>query len=309
MHSTSQQGNAGGGSPLRSWFRGGIRAAEWIRLVLKTVTGRAQSQLECTARYSGPTILPPLPLRTTSLCTNEFDACAALYALVLHFDGPARTRQLQRIAWHAEQSMIARMLEIEPHLIDLSPGERISLASIAVRRLDNLQPHIRQRFTANIRALITADDSVSLFECIVLLLIESSAPLEQRELTQRATDLTEVGEQVIALLVAFVSTGSLTRDRALRTLNTALRQMGLPLRTSFPPPITFERLSWAIRGLRRSSPPLVKIIIQGCQIALGEVSGYTGEGELTEALLLGLRLCLNADELIQAEPFCRAHSS
>jgi hypothetical protein len=205
--------------------------------------------------------------------------------------------------------MIARMLEIEPHLIDLSPGERISLASIAVRRLDNLQPHIRQRFTANIRALITADDSVSLFECIVLLLIESSAPLEQRELTQRATDLTEVGEQVIALLVAFVSTGSLTRDRALRTLNTALRQMGLPLRTSFPPPITFERLSWAIRGLRRSSPPLVKIIIQGCQIALGEVSGYTGEGELTEALLLGLRLCLNADELIQAEPFCRAHSS
>lgn len=293
MHSTSQQGDADWAPPLGFWCRSIKLVGELIRSALEGVTGRVRDYSSRPVTDSKPAILPPIPLRAASLCTNEVDACAALYALVLHFDGPERDRQLKRIAWHAEQSMIARMLEIEPHAIDLSAGERISLASLAVRGLSALQPQVRHRFTANIRSLITADDSVSLFECIVLLLIESSAPLESGEFEQRVTEPTEVGEQLVALLMALITTYDLTRNNELRSLNNALSRIGLPLRTSFPSRTTFERLSWAMRGLRRSSPYLIELILNGCEVAMSEATSLSGKKNTHAAeLLAGLRLCI-----------------
>lgn len=243
---------------------------------------------------SEPLSLAPLSSCAAALCDSAVDACATLYALVLHFDGPARDRQLQRIAWHAEQSMIARMLRVEPEIVILSPLERLSLASRAVGTLNALQSSERQRFTSNIRSLIVADDTVSLFECIVLLLVESSSPREQGEIRQSAETPTEVSEQLITLIATLVDSCTQTKETALRLLNTGLGSLGIPPRASFPYRASFERLSWAMRGLRRSSPPLIEAIIRGCEVVISTAQISSTKEQLpSSAILLGLRLCFS----------------
>jgi hypothetical protein len=244
--------------------------------------------------YSEPLSLAPLSSGAAALCNGPFDACAALYALVLHFDGPARDRQLQRIAWHAEQSMMTRILRVEPEVVILSSAERLSLASGAVASLNGLQSSERQRFTANIRSLIIADDTVSLFECIILLLVESSCPREPRELRQSAETPTEISEQLITLLATIVDSHTQNKETALRSLNRGLSSLGLPSRASLPTRASFERLSWAMRGLRRASPPLIEAIIRACEVAItpAQISS-TREQLPSSAILLGLRLCFS----------------
>lgn len=243
---------------------------------------------------SEPLSLAPLSSRAAALCDGPVDACATLYALVLHFDGPARDRQLQRIAWHAEQSMIARILRIEPEIVILSSLERISLASRAVGTLNGLQSSERQRFTANIRSLIIADDMVSLFECIILLLVESSCPREQRELKQPAETPTEISEQLLTLLASLVDSRIQNKETALRSVNGGLRSLGLPPRASLPTRASFERLSWAMRGLRRASPPLIEAIICGCEVVISTAQISSTKEQLpSSAILLGLRLCFS----------------
>lgn len=227
---------------------------------------------------SGSTSLEPLAgVKTSdSLAVQQLTqetasprtACALLSALVLHFDGPARTRQLARIAWYGDEALMAEILRLEPRVVPLSPEERLSLMPSAIRGLSGLHSQRRQRFMANLRSLINADEAVSLFEYTLLLAVESALEPPTSDPRPLPANPDEVGEQIATLIAILARALSRDESAARRAYEPAMKLLTLAHRAFPPYRASFERLSWAMRGLRRISPLLAEQILSACDVVV-----------------------------------------
>ena len=234
----------------------------------------------------------PLPAELVAAAGQPHRAAAILSALILHFDGPERARQIHRISWHAAQGHIDEVLQLEPLIIPLSFGQRLELAGLATRGIKKLEQHRRQQCTTNLRALINADDTVSLFECILFLTLDSALEEESSSLRSLVELPEEVAEQLRTLFDALAYSASPTGQLSHALRNQAMRSLGLPPSSSSTSRPSFERLGWAMRALRRASPALVEQIMHGCAIATSHHKTTSNE---QRALLWGIRSCFRAN--------------
>lgn len=223
-------------------------------------------------------------------------ACALLSTLVLHFDGPARTRQLERIAWYGDEPLMTEILRLEPQVVVLSPDERLALVPTAIKGLWGLPAHRRHRFMANLRSLINADDAVSLFEYTLLLQVESGLEAPGSDPKPAPTNLDEVKDQLITLIAVLARAVSQDEATARRAYEAAMRSLSSPHRTLPPYRASFERLSGAMRELRRVSPPFADRILDACEVVIAHGTGTKAPPPSEYgALLQGLRGCFSHD--------------
>ena len=234
--------------------------------------------------------LPSNPLPAELIAASQQPHCAAaiLSALILHFDGPERARQINRISWHVEPGHIDEVLRLEPLIIPLSFAQRLELATLAASGIRGLEQHRRQQCTTNLRALINADETVSLFEFILFLTLDSTLEAESSPPRSFAELPEEVAEQLGTLFDALTYSVSPHGRAGHRLRNQAMRSLGLPPSLRSPSRPSFERLGWAMRALRQASPSLVERIMTGCAIAISQLQTSPDE---QRALLHGIKSC------------------
>lgn len=258
---------------------------------------RSQSSLH---RFEGATATPSYASQTLAEeATSPQTACALLSALVLHFDGSERTRQLERIAWYGDEALGSEILRLEPRVVVLSPDERLFLVPAAITGLAKLPSHQRQRFMANLRSLINADEAVSIFEYTVLLLVETALEVPSSDSRLSPSRPEEVADQITTLIAMLARAVSEDENSARRASDAAMRSLSLSHRAFPPYRASFERLSSAMRGLRRASPALAERILGACEIVVRyHTPPNTSPPAAYRSLLRGLRGCLVYDSAI-----------
>jgi hypothetical protein len=225
---------------------------------------------------------------------DPISACGFILTLLLHFDGPSRRRQLDRLNRYADSEVVSEMLRLEPKVVDISWQDRIALVVIYAPALKKLSIHDRQRFLSNLRAIICADDLINLLEFAILLLVESQldTPRDKTQQVKKRDDLSrfrarepegsgqglsfEEFREQISLLFSVLARSVSPDDRSFLDRYRAGMNL-LSLHPSHPPSFgaSFEKLSCAVRTLRKLDSERVERVIQGCLLVVNK-----GEGEI-----------------------------
>ena len=110
------------------------------------------------------TLLNALPEAVKTAVREPVGARALIYGLLLSAAEPIRNAQLQHLAMKAGADVTERTRALAPELAALPAAARLPLTDIALTALRGLPRAQVEKFQANLRALIEADASVSLFE-------------------------------------------------------------------------------------------------------------------------------------------------
>ncbi|MGH7255731.1 MAG: hypothetical protein ACREI3_08135, partial [Nitrospirales bacterium] len=160
---------------------GGPTAAvgdEMVPVELET-TGKATKPLRAPAlldqigRIGNPSpahltyvhaLLDDLPSGLREAAHDPFGGRAVIFALLLSQDPVLRTRQLGRLAEHAESAVAEETRKLEPLVAKMAAAARLPLLDLVIPTLAKLSPRQYRVFTANLDHLIHADDQVSVLE-------------------------------------------------------------------------------------------------------------------------------------------------
>ncbi len=234
--------------------------------------------------------MPPEDL-VAAATQSASTASAVLFALLLHPDGPARYRQLQRLQIHSQNSVETLVLGFEPQVMLLDDDAKLSLVSQIQPTLHRLSVHERHLLIGNLRYLVAADNKVSLFEFVLVTITEQrSNPTKQvRSLGNRHLD--EILDEVKVLLWAVARHGADSPPGFLHAYRTGLRYLGI---WSMQPPgevISYPRIEWALRGIRSSSPKARSSVIEACRrTILADSQVLPNERKLLQAIILATEL-------------------
>jgi Zn-dependent protease with chaperone function len=104
----------------------------------------------------------PDPLRHAA--AEPFGARAVIFSMLLDSNADIRSRQQAALAAHAEAAVMLLTEQLRDHLTNLPAAARLPLADLALPSLRTLSKGQYDRFRAVVKALIAADNVVSLSE-------------------------------------------------------------------------------------------------------------------------------------------------
>ncbi len=227
----------------------------------------------------------PEPLREA--VRDPLGAEAAVLALLLGQDAAHLDARRQIIQREAGEHCLAEINRLGSNLARLGPEHRLPLAELAVPALRRFSPDQFAAFKRTAEALITADNSVSLFEFAL-----EKTVLHQLEVhfSERADppvkyhDTASVGDEIVLLLSALARAGDKNTAAAFKGGVSRLRGISAEAPLS-PGDCGIPAVSQALDKLRLASFPVKKQFLDAAVFVItvdGKVAA--DEGELLRAI-------------------------
>jgi hypothetical protein len=235
-------------------------------------------------------LLESLPTPVQRLTRDPYSARALIYALLLDGDDRIRQAQLRSLATSADPKVFEETGKAVSSVDQLDPAARLPLVELAIPSLRQMSPDQFRAFQKNVRMLMEADQSISLFEFALLrLLMRHLAPQfgGRGEPRVRHTSPGAISGPTASLLTAIARVGQPDRgEEARRAFDLGARALGWEgVRIDPVSGTGLEAISQALDALAEASPTLKRDVLRACATAVG-ADGHVSveEGELLRAI-------------------------
>lgn len=145
----------------------GVTAASGVPVpVVSNAVDQVGEPEDAHRRYAVE-LLEAMPAELVDAAREPFGSRAVLYALLLDENPEVRQRQYDDLREMAEPSVVKLMLQVLPLTDALEARLRLPLVDLTLPALAALSLPQYQRFTRSFRALVIADNRLSLFEWVL----------------------------------------------------------------------------------------------------------------------------------------------
>jgi len=230
-------------------------------------------------------LLKTLPEAIKTAARDPAGARALVYGLLISADEPVRNIQFQRLDAKAEPDVAGQTRALAPELASLPTAARLPLTDVALTALRTLSLAQLETFRDNLRALIEADTSISLFEYMlermVIRRLASQYGRPRRVIVQYY-DLKPLLPEAAALLATLAYYGQSEGTQAAHAFQSGAARLNAPL--TMPPKTAcgLAAVDQALTILNTASPAVKKMILDAC-VACVAADGRT---TVTEVELL-----------------------
>ncbi|MCX6991584.1 MAG: M48 family metallopeptidase, partial [Kiritimatiellaeota bacterium] len=230
-------------------------------------------------------LLNALPEAIKIAAREPVGARALIYGLLISTDEPIRNAQLQHLALKAEADVAERTRALVPALASLPAAARLPLTDMALTALRALSRAQVETFQDNLRALIEADASISLFEYMLERMVVrrlASQSGRPRRVIVQYYDLNPLLPATTTLLSTLAYYGQPEEDQAARAFQSGATRLNSAQRLLPKASCGLAAVDQALTILNTASPAIKKIILDAC-VACVAADGRT---TVTEAELL-----------------------
>ncbi|MCG2661722.1 MAG: M48 family metallopeptidase [Kiritimatiellae bacterium] len=230
-------------------------------------------------------LLNALPETIKIAAREPVGARALVYGLLISTDEPIRNAQFQHLTLKAEADVAERTRALAPELASLPAAARMPLTDMALTALRALSRAQVETFQANLRALIEADASISLFEYMLERMVVrrlASQYGQPRRVVVQYYDLNPLLPAATTLLSTLAYYGQPEEDQAVRAFQSGAARMNSPRRLLPRESCGLAAVDQALTILNTASPAIKKTILDAC-VACVAADGRT---TVTEAELL-----------------------
>ncbi len=253
------------------------------RQILERVGDPSEQHLAYSAR-----LLAALPQSLKRRVHEPLAARAVVFGLLLDPSPEVRQRQLQYLQASTEGLTYSETLAVLP-LLEASPAAaRLPLIDLTVPALRTLSPRQYAQFQTDVKALIAADDRISLFEfALHHILIRHLEPQFGRppQASIRHHRLERIEEECAVLLSALAYAGASDDSEAQETFSEGSRRLGRPLELRSREQAALSVVDQALRELAGSAPLLkAKILEAAVATVIADREITFAEGELLRAI-------------------------
>jgi Zn-dependent protease with chaperone function len=236
-------------------------------------------------------LLEDLSPTISSQIHDSLGAQAAVLALLLDPQETVRKEQAYWLDQYAHPAVVRQMRAVMAEVMKLGPEERLPLVERAVPALRQLSPAQMREFLGAVKALIEADQKLTIFEYALqrLLLRHLVAYfVKQPPQPTRYTTFQPLVAATMDVLSALARGGRSSPDGAAAAFVAGVRTLGWPVAESeFSPGGTTDlmQLDAALKEIDLASRPLKKQILLACAATVGADGRVTvEEGELLRAI-------------------------
>jgi len=236
-------------------------------------------------------LLESLPHPIQKAVHNPFSARAVIYALLLDPSQKIRETQLKRLVAHADPQVVQLTQAASERVSQLQDKARLPVVELAIPALKQLSDKQHDTFMANLKALIEADDHVSLFEYALHRMLKHHLPKPGKRVNQAKVRYTKLGEVIepCTVLLSALAHGGQDQDAAIEAaFNQGAQSLGagqlkwIRAKTGF---IDLKEVDQAIQQLESASPQVKKQVIGACLKCVGADNKVTvSEFELFRAI-------------------------
>ena len=236
-------------------------------------------------------LLNHLPPRLLQAVRTQAGAVAVCYGLLLDTDTQVRSRQKQIIA-DSSQKVYDLLERIEPLLEQVSVRSRLPLLELCIPTLKQLKPEVAAQFFVRVKALIKADNKLSLSEFALQSILQYRlAPCFQPE-KPSAESASDIWPDSLLLISALARVGQTQHSQIADAFRCGIQQLPGATKQPMPaelPNCSLSNLGKALRRLRQAEPKLKQSIAQACACTVLK-DGHTTEreAELLRAILIAL---------------------
>lgn len=252
----------------------------------KTLRSVGHPQAENLAYVT--TLLNALPDTIKTAARDPVGARALVYGLLISADAPIRNNQFKHLTLKAEADVVERTRALAPGLATLPATARMPLTDMALTALRTLSRAQVETFLENLRALIAADASVSLFEymlerMVVRRLASQSGRL--RRVVVQYYDLNPLLPAATTLLSTLAYYGQPEENQATLAFQSGMARLNTSRRLLQRESCGLAAVDQALTTLNTASPAIKKMILDAC-IACIAADGRTtvNEAELLRAV-------------------------
>ena len=249
----------------------------------ETLQSIGQPQVENLAYITA--LLNALPKAIKTAAHEPVGARALVYGLLISTDEPIRNAQLQHLTLKAEADVTERTRALAPGLASLPTAARMPLTDMALTALRALSRAQVETFQDNLRALIEADASISLFEYMLERMVVrrlASQYGRPRRVVVQYYDLKPLLPAVGTLLSTLAYYGQPEVDQATRAFQSGVARLNSTQHLLPRESCGLAAVDQALTILNTASPAIKKTILDAC-VACVAADGRT---TVTEAELL-----------------------
>ncbi|MDP3071497.1 MAG: M48 family metallopeptidase [Opitutaceae bacterium] len=234
----------------------------------------------------------PDRLRLAAQTTGEARLLA--YGLLLADDPARRAQQRQIISRHAGAETLRQLAELEPHLAQLRPEQRLPLLQIALPALRAIPAVSLGAFLETLDELVHADESVSPFEFALQKLVSRTLELGQRPggaIEQIHSFNAVIGEisTVLSVLARASTTDAASASQAFATGAAQLKILEGQLQFAPESAATFAALDTALDRLATASLPIKRrTLVAAAHTVTADGRLLVAEAELLRAIAAAL---------------------
>ena len=222
---------------------------------------------------------------------DPLGAQATVFAMLLD---PTEAVYQQQVSWldrYAHPAVARQMRAVLPEVRKLAPEARLPLVEMAVPALRQMSPAQMREFLAGVKALVEADNKLTIFEyALQRLLLRHLVTYFVKRPSQppRYTSAEALVEPTNVVLSALARGGQSSPAAAAAAFAAGVQAVnwpGAPFELSPESATDLLRLDAALRTLDLASRPLKKQILLACAATIGADGRVTvEEGELLRAI-------------------------
>lgn len=230
-------------------------------------------------------LLNTLPESVKTAAREPVGARALVYGLLISADAQIRNAQLQRLTLKAEADVAERTRTLTPELASLPAAARLPLTDMALTALRTLSRAQVETFRDNLRALIEADATISLFEYMLERMIArrlTSQYGRPRRVVVQYYDITPLLPAVATLLSTLAYYGQPEESQAAHAFQSGTARLNATQRLLARESCGLAAVDQALNILNTASPAIKKTILDACVACVAD----DGRTTVTEAELL-----------------------
>ncbi len=253
------------------------------RQILERVGDPSEQHLAYSAR-----LLAALPQSLKRRVHEPLAARAVVFGLLLDPSPEVRQKQLRYLEASTDGLTYSETVAVLP-LLEASPAAaRLPLIDLTVPALRTLSPRQYAEFQTDVKALIAADDRISLFEfALHHILIRHLEPRFGRppQASIRHHRLERLEEECAVLLSALAYAGTSDDSEAQEAFSEGSRRLGRPLELRSREQAALSAVDQALRELAGCAPLLkAKILEAAVATVIADREITFAEGELLRAI-------------------------
>jgi len=236
----------------------------------------------------------PEPVRMAT--RNPNGAMAIVYGLLLDSDPQICDRQLELLQQTEPPEIAEQTLALRPHLCRLDARTRLPIVDLTIPALRQISPQQCTHFFKQIKALIKADNQMTLSEYVVFVVLRqrlSNYFFEKRQdKTVKFTQIKTVFPDCILLLSALATVGEDHPDAIANAFCAGLFRLPRATGQTLPKePVdyTLTQVGESLKRLELASPKLKQGIVDACAYTvLADQKVTLEEAELLRAIVISL---------------------
>jgi hypothetical protein len=231
------------------------------------------------------TLLGAMPDEVLRAARDSYSARALVFCLLLGDDELVRQRQINGLRENVDSRVYDEVLRLAPVVREMGSAARLPLTDLTIGALRALSPSQANAFFASAKALIEADQRVTVTE-YALYKVLTRALLPSRQPTVKYVALGPMMEHAAVVLSALAEAGTRSEAQRMQAFRNGLVAMEQDAsKVTMTPSPSVQSIDLALNQLVMASPGVKRRIIAGCAAAVASDNVVqVEEGELLRAV-------------------------